>query len=75
MVSATTPATDGVLLSLAEQRLVAGGLDIGDLDVLILQKVAADNKARYAKLRAMAHHKRRRPKHRRSGCLLCKPTS
>lgn len=21
----------------------------------------------------MAHHKRRRPKHRRSGCLLCKP--
>jgi hypothetical protein len=22
---------------------------------------------------SMAHHKRRRPKHRRSGCLLCKP--
>lgn len=21
----------------------------------------------------VAHHKRRRPKHRRSGCLLCKP--
>jgi hypothetical protein len=21
----------------------------------------------------MAHHKRKRPKHRRSGCLLCKP--
>jgi hypothetical protein len=21
----------------------------------------------------MANHKRRRPKHRRSGCLLCKP--
>jgi hypothetical protein len=21
----------------------------------------------------MAHHKRRRPKHRRRGCLLCKP--
>lgn len=21
----------------------------------------------------MAHHKRRRPKHRRSGCLMCKP--
>jgi hypothetical protein len=21
----------------------------------------------------MAHHKRRRPKHRRGGCLLCKP--
>jgi hypothetical protein len=23
--------------------------------------------------RLMAHHKRKRPKHRRSGCLLCKP--
>ena len=22
----------------------------------------------------MAHHKRRRPKHRRAGCLLCKPS-
>jgi hypothetical protein len=22
---------------------------------------------------AMAHHKRRRPKNRRAGCLLCKP--
>lgn len=22
---------------------------------------------------AMANHKRKRPKHRRSGCLLCKP--
>jgi len=21
----------------------------------------------------MAHHKRKRPKHRRGGCLLCKP--
>ncbi len=21
----------------------------------------------------MAHHKRKRPKHRRAGCLLCKP--
>jgi hypothetical protein len=21
----------------------------------------------------MAHHKRKRPKHRRNGCLLCKP--
>ena len=21
----------------------------------------------------MVHHKRKRPKHRRSGCLLCKP--
>lgn len=21
----------------------------------------------------MAHHKRKRPKHQRSGCLLCKP--
>jgi hypothetical protein len=37
------------------------------------RKAAADNDARYAKLGAMAHHKRKRPKHRRSGCLLCKP--
>jgi hypothetical protein len=22
----------------------------------------------------VAHHKRRRPKHRRAGCLLCKPS-
>jgi hypothetical protein len=22
----------------------------------------------------MAHHKRKRPKHRRAGCLLCKPS-
>jgi hypothetical protein len=24
-------------------------------------------------LQSMAHHKRKRPKHRRAGCLLCKP--
>jgi len=37
------------------------------------ERVAADNEVRYAKLGTMAHHKRKRPKHRRSGCLLCKP--
>lgn len=27
----------------------------------------------YVRSGLMAHHKRKRPKHRRSGCLLCKP--
>lgn len=36
------------------------------------RKATADNDTRFAKIGTMAHHKRKRPKHRRSGCLLCK---
>jgi hypothetical protein len=49
---------------IASQRSIEVTLPVDDLETQNLDPCQAE---------PMAHHKRKRPKHRRNGCLLCKP--